>query len=560
MVDVAKEDHLTVQQRLVTEHVAQVQARLKGARPQTDPKASIKSRWWKIPAINLNFGILSTNEVFWYKWNVRFNVKYFSHLSSHLKSKSHLESSWCWYLSMSAIPKIVFFPMFDREPPTLSENRTEDDIVTLKYNIFENRKRSSRKGTTHQKYRSLKSKWLGGIFDVCNNFRDVKSMKQFEKWCSIFDKNYAELSRSSNKNDTIEVVVKKDSSKTFNLHLSALKKRDAKFFDKKLDEVSMFHDYFLSNKGETGKVRYPELFERFMKFKRQHSQYSLQEWYDMYRGELKESVARGDISASWANQIISAMLFYARKIICDQTLNIATLPKQIAERTPVLSKEWRSTAKLNKIYGRLLAYKSIPTWFWVWVTTGIRGHEYVKMKRKHASILTERGDKMLKFTFIGKGAKKGEVITYDRRWIAIVEKAIEDKKDDDFIFTSDKLSCVCRSKPTYTISKSGKKGAHAIFDRRVNSIVKDLSTRMKLYIHKITGEEVPLHGLRRTYATVLYESKTSLETISKLLRHSSLEETLKYIDVEAINETLKNEIKKSTGRLSKTRMNQRNKK
>jgi hypothetical protein len=37
------------------------------------------------------------------------------------------------------------------------------------------------------------------------------------------------------------------------------------------------------------------------------------------------------------------------------------------------------------------------------------------MKRKHASILTERGDKMLKFTFIGKGAKKGEVITYDRR-------------------------------------------------------------------------------------------------------------------------------------------------
>jgi len=48
MVDVAKEDHLTVQQRLVTEHVAQVQARLKGARPQTDPKASIKSRWWKI--------------------------------------------------------------------------------------------------------------------------------------------------------------------------------------------------------------------------------------------------------------------------------------------------------------------------------------------------------------------------------------------------------------------------------------------------------------------------------------------------------------------------------
>jgi hypothetical protein len=81
----------------------------------------------------------------------------------------------------------------------------------------------------------------------------------------------------------------------------------------------------------------------------------------MYRGELKESVARGDISASWANQIISAMLFYARKIICDQTLNIATLPKQIAERTPVLSKEWRSTAKLNKIYGRLLAYKSIPT-------------------------------------------------------------------------------------------------------------------------------------------------------------------------------------------------------
>ena len=45
----------------------------------------------------------------------------------------------------------------------------------------------------------------------------------------------------------------------------------------------------------------------------------------------------------------------------------------------------------------------------------MRGHEYVKMKRKHVQIKKENNNKMLKFTFIGKGAKKGEVITYDKR-------------------------------------------------------------------------------------------------------------------------------------------------
>lgn len=71
------------------------------------------------------------------------------------------------------------------------------------------------------------------------------------------------------------------------------------------------------------------------------------------------------MTASWANQIVSAMKFYAKKVIKDETLNIVTLPKQISERTPVLSEVWRNNQKLNWIFGKLSKYKSIPECFWV---------------------------------------------------------------------------------------------------------------------------------------------------------------------------------------------------
>lgn len=46
-----------------------------------------------------------------------------------------------------------------------------------------------------------------------------------------------------------------------------------------------------------------------------------------------------------------------------------------------------------------------------------------------------------------------------------------------------------------------------------------------------------MHGLRRTYATKLYEEGISLNTISEMLRHSSIEETLKYISKEALRKS-----------------------
>ena len=94
---------------------------------------------------------------------------------------------------------------------------------------------------------------------------------------------------------------------------------------------------------------------------------------------------------------------------------------------------------------------------------------------------------------------------------------------------------------------SEKYKASTTFDRKVTSIVKELSRRMKEYTGKICNEQVPLHGLRRTYATMLYEEGTSLEIISRLLRHSNLEETVKYIDTKAIDETLKREVRKVDG-------------
>lgn len=47
--------------------------------------------------------------------------------------------------------------------------------------------------------------------------------------------------------------------------------------------------------------------------------------------------------------------------------------------------------------------------------TGLRGHEYVRMKVKNASINVENKQKVVKFTFIGKGNKKGETFTYDKQ-------------------------------------------------------------------------------------------------------------------------------------------------
>ena len=57
-------DNKTLHAALVAEHKAQVEARMQGARPTVEAGHPLQSRWWKVSAINMNFGLLLTGEVY----------------------------------------------------------------------------------------------------------------------------------------------------------------------------------------------------------------------------------------------------------------------------------------------------------------------------------------------------------------------------------------------------------------------------------------------------------------------------------------------------------------
>ena len=107
------------------------------------------------------------------------------------------------------------------------------------------------------------------------------------------------------------------------------------------------------------------------------------------------------------------------------------------------------------------------------------------MQKKHVSITKEAEHKLLKFTFIGKGAKKGEVMTYDTRWIELVQDALKGKDSDGFLFTANRLENVAGI-PKNKNNSNEQDSAKQAFEKKINSIVLELSRRMKQYIGKMS--------------------------------------------------------------------------
>ena len=60
----------------------------------------------------------------------------------------------------------MFFPKFDKEPPSKLENKAEDLFVTGKFNIFVTVKRPKASGYKHVRHRKLRTLWLGNVFEL----------------------------------------------------------------------------------------------------------------------------------------------------------------------------------------------------------------------------------------------------------------------------------------------------------------------------------------------------------------------------------------------------------
>lgn len=193
-----------------------------------------------------------------------------------------------------------------------------------------------------------------------NELKDDRSKRIFERSCDIFDQNYVTISQltrpaMSNTKQKLDVEAQ--------LCSNSIRKRDEKYQRKQLTDIEKYSKYISEHPGERGKKRYPKLYKNFQDFRDSHTDKTIEECFPLFRSHLEGEVRFGSMSASWANQIISSMLYYSKHIVKNTELKISTLPKQMSERTPVLPEAWRTDNRLNEIHSALSKFKSIPDCF-----------------------------------------------------------------------------------------------------------------------------------------------------------------------------------------------------
>lgn len=207
---------------------------------------------------------------------------------------------------------------------------------------------------------------------------------------------------------------------------------------------------------------------------------------------------RDNQAISRARKIATLKSYYIylekRRIIKENpTLELDT-PKLIHKEPVALSLN-EALELLSKDYGRNSARnKCILTTF---LNTGLRLHELCNMKMNDV-----QGDY---FKFIGKGNKERVVPLSES-----VKKSINDylqvrKGKTDYLF----------------ISERGSQISKIQVERIMNQFLSQLESDKK----------ITTHGLRKTYATLLYNAGTPIATISKLLGHSSLNTTMIYLGI-----------------------------
>jgi len=201
-----------------------------------------------------------------------------------------------------------------------------------------------------------------------------------------------------------------------------------------------------------------------------------------------------EYSASSINLAISAIKFFYREVMKDNSINEQHRPRHNARLPTVLSQDE---------IGKILAMENNPKHrllLMLAYSSGLRVSEVVALKREHIDL-----SRKVIYVRLGKGRKDRCTILSEKASRVIAEY------------------CACNNIETWLFP--GQIAGRSLTIRSAQHIFDKAVRRAK--IEKATS----IHSLRHTFATHLLESGTDIRYIQELLGHSSVRTTERYTHV-----------------------------
>lgn len=464
-----------------------------------------------------------------YKCNEAFNVKFMSSLSDHLKSQRHCNASNIWYTLGNTIPPNAFFP----DPSSVvevikpNEQLVEDKFLadgrlhiakdnTIKkvkrghiYNMFNDLVNMSADREQLRTLYPAQEKFLKLVYQFCVENKNMWTTKQKNQLMNI---PFADSATNFTENDRLSINTVKNKANTPEVKVAKLEEDEFKtgsLYDKR--KIDM-HNYIKEN-GSLGVSGYVKRFAQVCdeisegKYREMTFENAIKKYNNEHLAQMKESTA---------NAYISTINYYFRNVInrTDFSLKMRAVGSQ---SRPMLTPDDCSETQMkkfceqlkekNKIIGDIVL---IARW------TGLRMREIVLLESSKCKIakVGKKGEPLhkLEFEIHGKRHKFAKSVCYVEQVIEVIQRNKKLNSSKFLLFPQ--LDDLDEDNLLIEAAKIGKK----------------YGDQVAYHTQRFWGiPNIGPHAFRRTFAATAYENGMELATISKMLRHQSIKDSVKYV-------------------------------
>lgn len=156
--------------------------------------------------------------------------------------------------------------------------------------------------------------------------------------------------------------------------------------------------------------------------------------------------------------------------------------------------------------------------------TGVRYHDIISLKEEWLMYEDYEGTEVLRMTLSGKGSKRNVVHIFDPIATGLLELYLENKQArEGYVFLEDTLNY-----KTGNLRRGADLRPHKLMKRNYWWYLADL--KQALVKAGVEPELWATHDYRRAFARRFWERHKDIHALKNLLRHASIETTMRYLE------------------------------